>query len=95
METDLELFESYQQNSIEIIDTLEFITDPTQFSSISNCVSLEKVFHMISENLTFDDPGIFLNKILPDPKCKKFQETFNMWLNNQIIYVYTHTDYDR
>lgn len=95
MESDDEIIEKYKQDSEQIIKTLQFISDPKYFCSLQNCVALEKVLHMIATNLTFNDPGIFLNKILADPKSQQLQETFNMWLNNQIVFIYCNTENER
>lgn len=46
---------------------------------------IELVFKMITNNLTFDDPGMFIKSLICDERDRQIQDTTVMWLLNQVI----------
>lgn len=46
---------------------------------------IEHVFKMITNNLTYDDPGMFIKSLIRDERNRQIQDTTVMWLLNQVI----------
>lgn len=46
---------------------------------------IEHVFRVITNNLTYDDPGMFIKSLIRDDQERKLQDTTVMWLLNQVI----------
>lgn len=95
MDMDDDTVDSYKQTAVHIIDTLQYAINSQGFLNPDNCVSLEKLIEMITTNLIFDDPGILFKCAVQNPEHRLMQEAFNMWLNNQITYVFFHATKDR
>lgn len=53
------------------------------------------VLEMISDNLLFDDPGIFYTHLVYDEQERLIQESINMWLINQTVYLTTISKNER
>lgn len=87
-----DLTEAYKQTTIHIIETLQPLIDEGQYlHSIPFSMALEKILLMLTTDLTYDDPGIFEKIIVEHVQCRDMHEAFNMWLNNQIIFVFSTT----
>lgn len=56
---------------------------------------MELVLKMITKNLTFDDPGMFVKSVIRDEKDHLIQTTTVMWLVNQVIYVSNNPEFYR
>lgn len=54
-----------------------------------------KIICLNHTDLTYDDPGIFEKIIVENAQCRDMHEAFNMWLNNQIIFVFSTTNNKR
>lgn len=62
----------------------------------SNSVSrTELVLKMITTNLTFDDPGMFVKSVIRNEKDQLIQDTTVLWLINQVIYVANKPEFYR
>lgn len=46
---------------------------------------IEHVFKMITNNLTYDGPGMFIKSLIRDERNRQIQDTTVMWLLNQVI----------
>lgn len=87
-----DLTETYKQTTVHIIETLQPLIDEGQYlHSISFSMALERILLMLTTDLTYDDPGIFENIIIEQAQCRDMHEAFNMWLNNQIIFIFSAT----
>lgn len=56
---------------------------------------IELVLKMITKDLTFDDPGMFLKSVIRNEKDRLIQDTTVMWLINQVIYVANNPEFYR
>lgn len=84
-----DLTETYKQTTIYIIETLQPLID--EGHSISFSSALKEILLMLTRDLTYDDPGIFEKIVVEHSQCRDMHEAFNMWLNNQIVFVFSST----
>lgn len=46
---------------------------------------IDLIFKMITNNLTYDDPGMFNKSLIRNDRDRHIQDTTVMWLINQVI----------
>lgn len=51
----------------------------------SSLAKIELVFKTITNNLTYDDPGMFMKMLIRDERVRQIQDATVMWLLNQVI----------
>lgn len=56
---------------------------------------LETMINMMKDDMTFDDPGLFLRQPVKDETEKVIQEGAVLWLIHQLMYVVSCEQYVR
>lgn len=52
---------------------------------VKSVAKIELVFKMITNNLTYEDPGMFYKTLIREERDRQMQDTTVMWLLNQVI----------
>lgn len=61
----------------------------------NSVAKIEIVLKMITKNLTYDDPGMFVKSLICNECDRQIQDTTVMWLINQVIYVSNKSQFYR
>lgn len=56
---------------------------------------IEQTLQMITNHLTYDDPGMFSKSINISTEKSQIQDTTVLWLINQVIYLSINPQYKR
>lgn len=59
----------------------------------SSIPKLEQMLKMITKNLTYDDPGMFIQTLVCDEEHIKIQDATVNWLINQVIWFSNEPQY--
>lgn len=81
--------EESEKFSKYIIDCFQGMIDSNSWSKI------ETLLKVTTNNLTYDDPGMFAKSLIRDNEHASLQSTTVLWILNQVIWLSNHPQFHR